>query len=176
MKRQRRAHRRKYLPRQSASINGSYDFVPQSYDLAARRLDSIERRINNSLIFFVTATFAIGGALLAVAPESANIKFGHPYFLLMVTMFLIAVAIGILSNLDDDRLAFINPQILYQKNRFDTMLEFPEENRRDLGARLRNKQVYRYQEKKRPNGNEFGVRLGVTVWILVGSNDLWSLS
>ena len=124
MKRQRRAHRRKYLPRQSASINGSYDFVPQSYDLAARRLDSIERRINNSLIFFVTATFAIGGALLAVAPESANIKFGHPYFLLMVTMFLIAVAIGILSNLDDDRLAFINPQILYQKNRFDTMLEF----------------------------------------------------
>ena len=89
MKRQRRAHRRKYLFRESASINGSYDFVPQSYDLASRRLDSIERRINNSLIFFVTATFAIGGALLAVAPEPENIVFRHHYFALAVAMFVI---------------------------------------------------------------------------------------
>ena len=124
MKRQRRAHRRKYLFRESASINGSYDFVPQSYDLASRRLDSIERRINNSLIFFVTATFAIGGALLAVAPEPENIVFRHHYFVLAVAMFVIAVLMGILSNLDDDRLAFINPQILYEENRSDTTLEF----------------------------------------------------
>ena len=39
-------------------------------------------------------------------------------------MFVIAVLMGILSNLDDDRLAFINPQILYEENRSDTTLEF----------------------------------------------------
>ena len=53
-----------------------------------------------------------------------GIKFGNPYFALAVAMFVIAVTIGILSNLDDDRLVFTNPQILYEKNRFDTMLEF----------------------------------------------------
>ena len=124
MNKTRQARRRNSLSRKSAAINGAYDFVAQSYDLAARRLESIERRINHSLVFFTTATFAIGGALLALAPESAEIEFANPFFGFTILLFVIAVVLGIASNLDEDRLAFINPQNLYEANEAHTTLEF----------------------------------------------------
>ena len=124
MSRPQGLHHREYQSQQSPSVDGAYDFVAQSYDLAARRLESIERRIDQGLIFIVTATFAAGGAVLALAPESTDINLTQPPLMLPMSLFLIAVAAGVFSNLVESGLFIPSPRQIYQDNLSYTTLEF----------------------------------------------------
>ena len=126
-------NQRRRSRRETASVDGAYEFVAQSYDMAARRLESIEQRIHTFLVFVITGTIAIGGAVSVTILKGTDLHFGDYYFMGTALFFGLSVLAGVLSNLEDSGIFTINPQQLYTNNRSYTTLGFRKKIIHDAG-------------------------------------------
>lgn len=88
----------------------AYDVTINSYSLAERRLDVIEKRLQDMIMFGVTASVA----LLALLAKARKVDFYAWQFIGATACFLAAIIIGTVARLSG-KLQMIHPSELYAK-------------------------------------------------------------
>ena len=86
-----------FNPDDYPSIRAAYDLVIPSYDWALRRLDSIDRRIDNLLRYVVTVTLAVPAGTVGIAGISGtplDLSFNEALWL-VIASFAITLLWGV---------------------------------------------------------------------------------
>lgn len=97
------------------SLELAYEFVVPSQDWAIRRLEAVERRIDNLTRFIITITLALGASAIAIAElssEAVTLLPDHsPY--ISAASFLFAIVLGMYVR-QMGNLSLLDPMGLYR--------------------------------------------------------------
>jgi hypothetical protein len=102
----------------SSSIDVAYPLAISSYDMAAKRFDAMDTKLNTVITFAVTVTLAVP----AIA-SAKGIGFRSVWFVIAVCAFLAGVAVVTYGRVAAE-LILLNPKTLYEHYLDSDELEF----------------------------------------------------